>query len=53
MLPAAASGSDYALGPDSMPQEGVPTGAVEKRTWNDSRIYPGTRHEYWLYVPAQ
>ena len=53
MLPAAASGSDYALGPDSMPQEGVPTGTVEKRTWNDSSIYPGTRHEYWVYVPAQ
>ncbi len=53
MLPAAASGSDYALGPDSMPQEGVPTGTVEKRTWNDSSIYPGTKHEYWVYVPAQ
>ena len=53
MLPAAAGGSDYALGPDSMPQEGVPTGTVEKRTWNDSSIYPGTKHEYWVYVPAQ
>ncbi len=53
MLPAAASGSDYALGPDSMPQEGVPTGTVEKRAWNDSSIYPGTTHEYWVYVPAQ
>ena len=53
MLPAAASGSDYALGPDSLPQEGVPTGTVEKRTWDASRIYPGTKHEYWLYVPAQ
>lgn len=53
MLPAAASGSDYALGPDSMPQEGVPTGTVEKRTWNASSVYPGTKHEYWLYVPAQ
>ena len=53
MLPAAASGSDYALGPDSMPQEGVPAGTVEKRAWNDSSIYPGTMHEYWVYVPAQ
>ena len=53
MLPAAAGGSDYALSPDSMPQEGVPTGTVEKRTWNDSSIYPGTKHEYWVYVPAQ
>ena len=53
MLPAAASGSDYALGPDSMPQEGVPTGTVQKRTWNDSSIYPGTKYEYWVYVPEQ
>jgi enterochelin esterase family protein len=26
---------------------------VEKRTWDASRIYPGTTHEYWVYVPAQ
>ncbi|MCY3932812.1 MAG: alpha/beta hydrolase-fold protein [Acidobacteria bacterium] len=53
MLPATAGGIEYALGPDSLPQEGVPTGTVEKRTWDDSRIYPGTTHEYWIYVPAQ
>ena len=53
MLPTTASGAEYALGPDSMPQEGVPTGTVEKRTWNDSSVYPGTKHEYWVYVPAQ
>lgn len=41
------------LGVDSLPQEGVPRGTVVKRTWNTSRIYPGTTHEYWVYVPAQ
>ncbi len=53
MLPAVASGSEYTLGPDSLAQEGVSTGTLEKRTWNDSSIYPGTAHEYWIYVPAQ
>ena len=53
MLPTTASGAEYTLGPDSMPQEGVPTGTVEKRTWDASSIYPGTTHEYRVYVPAQ
>lgn len=30
----------------------VPTGHVEKRTWTDSAIYPGTTRSYWVYVPA-
>ncbi len=53
LLPTGAGGAEYVLGPDSLPREGVPTGTVEKRTWDDSRIYPGTTHEYWVYVPAQ
>jgi enterochelin esterase family protein len=53
ILLTGASGAQYALGVDSKPQEGVPQGTVEKRTWDASRIYPGTTHEYWVYVPAQ
>jgi len=53
LLLTGASGAQYALGVDSLPQEGVPQGTVEKRTWDASRIYPGTTHEYWVYVPAQ
>ncbi len=53
LMATGAGGTEYALGPDSQPQEGVPTGTVEKRTWDASRIYPGTTHEYWIYVPAQ
>jgi enterochelin esterase family protein len=45
--------TDYKLGVDSLPQEGVPRGTVEKRTWNESAIYPGTTRDYWVYVPAQ
>jgi enterochelin esterase-like enzyme len=43
----------YVPGPDSKPQEGVPKGKVTKYTWNDSKIYPGTTRNYWVYVPAQ
>jgi enterochelin esterase family protein len=53
LIPTGASGAEYALGVDSKPQEGVPQGTVEKRSWDASRIYPGTTHEYWVYVPAQ
>ena len=53
LLPTSVVGAEYTLGPDSLPQEGVPAGTVEKRTWDASRIYPGTTHEYWVYVPAQ
>jgi enterochelin esterase family protein len=53
ILLTGASGAQYALGDDSKPQEGVPTGTVTQRTWDDSSIYPGTTHNYWVYVPAQ
>ena len=52
-LAAMASPSNDPLGPDSQRQEGVPAGQIEERQWNDSRIYPGVRHTYWIYVPAQ
>lgn len=53
IFPTGASGAEYVLGVDSLPQEGVPKGTVVKRTWNTSRVYPETTHEYWVYVPAQ
>lgn len=40
-------------GVDSTPQQGVPEGKVEQRTWQNSRIYPRTIRDYWVYVPAQ
>ncbi len=45
--------SEYTLGADSQPQDGVPKGAVMRRTQTPSRIYPGTTYDYWVYVPAQ
>jgi enterochelin esterase-like enzyme len=43
----------YVPGPDSKPHEGVPKGKVTKYTWDNSKIYPGTTRNYWIYVPAQ
>src|SRR4051794_34627848 len=44
---------EYTYGPDSSRQPGVPTGKVTKYAWTASTIYPGTTHDYWVYVPAQ
>lgn len=43
----------YKIGPDSMPQEGVPTGHFDGPIVIQSEAYPGTQHTYWVYVPAQ
>ncbi len=50
---AAPAADDYKLGPDSTPQDGVPKGKVTKYSWNDSKVFPGTVRDYWVYVPAQ
>jgi hypothetical protein len=45
--------SQYRLGPDSMPQDGVPKGQIRGPFTLPSKVYPGTQHTYWVYVPAQ
>lgn len=50
---ATAAAEDYTHGPDSLPQAGVPKGAVSQHTWSESKVYPGTVRDYWVYVPAQ
>jgi enterochelin esterase-like enzyme len=45
--------SQYRLGPDSMPQPGVPKGEMRGPFTLPSQVYPGTQHTYWVYVPAQ
>lgn len=52
-VPAAGIAEEYVLGPDSMPQDGVPQGTVSEHLFADSQIYPGTETEYWVYVPEQ
>lgn len=43
---------DYQLGTDSQRHEGVPKGTVTKHRW-ESKVFPGTERDYWVYVPAQ
>jgi len=43
----------YHLGPDSLPQDGVPKGEIRGPFKLPSKAYPGTFHTYWVYVPAQ
>jgi enterochelin esterase-like enzyme len=45
--------SQYRLGPDSMPQDGVPKGEIRGPFTLPSKAYEGTQHTYWVYVPAQ
>jgi enterochelin esterase family protein len=52
-LPAAQGKKTYSLGPDSLPQEGVPQGKLEGPTLFKSKIFDGTVRRYWVYVPAQ
>lgn len=39
--------------PDAIAKEGVPKGTVEKMAPWESKIYPDTSRDWWVYVPAQ
>jgi enterochelin esterase family protein len=43
----------YALGPDSLPQAGVPKGKLDGPTLFKSQVIKGTVRKYWVHVPAQ
>jgi enterochelin esterase family protein len=43
----------YLLGPDSEPHPGVPQGKVTDWEKLPSSAYPGTLHDFCVYVPAQ
>ena len=38
---------------DSMRYDDVPHGAIRGPYTLPSKVYPGTQHTYWIYVPAQ
>ena len=44
---------DYPLGPDSLPQAGVPAGRLEGPFLFRSTILAGTVRQYWVFVPEQ
>src|SRR5260221_2380421 len=44
---------NYPVDSASVEQAGIPKGEVLKFTFDQSKIFPGTLREYWIYVPAQ
>jgi sugar lactone lactonase YvrE/enterochelin esterase-like enzyme len=44
---------NYPPNPASIEQAGVPKGEVLKLTFENSKIFPGTWREYFIYIPAQ
>ena len=43
----------YETHADSREQPGVPRGTVKQMPPWESRIFPGTKRDWWVYVPAQ
>jgi enterochelin esterase family protein len=53
-VPTRLGAAGYVLGPDSIPQDGVPRGEVIKMPpWTNSAVFPGTHRDWWIYVPKQ
>lgn len=48
-----ASEEVYPVDSASVEHAGVPKGEIIKLTLANSKIFPGTWREYWVYVPAQ
>ncbi len=51
--PPAQVGKTYELGPDSLPQEGVPKGKLDGPFLFKSQVFSNTVRRYWVFVPAQ
>jgi gluconolactonase len=49
----SARAQEYKLGPDSMEQPGVPKGDVTYFKAKNSKVFPGSEHDVWVYVPKQ
>src|SRR5215207_11508732 len=49
----AQSPETYPVDSASVEHAGVPKGEVLKFTFDQSKIFPGTWREYWVYIPAQ
>lgn len=50
---AQAPAESYPVDPASVEHPSVPKGEVLKFTFSESKIFPGTFREYWVYIPAQ
>ena len=43
----------YPIDSASVEHPGVPKGEILKFTFNQSKIFPGTTRDYWIYIPKQ
>ena len=41
------------LTPVHAAEDEIPKGAVTKHTFDQSKVFPGTTRDYWIYVPKQ
>ena len=53
LLSAQQNTENYPVDSASVEHAGVPKGELLKFTFDQSKIFPGTWREYWVYVPAQ
>ncbi len=45
---------DYPIPPEALARDGgAPAGRVESFAFADSKVFPGTQREGWIYIPAQ
>ena len=44
---------NYPVDSASIEQKGVPKGEILKFSFAQSKIFPGTFREYWIYIPSQ
>lgn len=49
----AAEQRTFPLGPEHTRGDGIPVGSLMKRRLPDSKVYPDTSWDYWVYTPAQ
>ena len=49
----AQNKESYSIDSASVEHAGVPKGELLKLSFNQSKIFPGTVRDYWVYVPAQ
>jgi sugar lactone lactonase YvrE/enterochelin esterase-like enzyme len=52
-LPARAQDAAPATPPPAATAPAVPKGEVLRFTFENSKVFPGTFRDYWVYVPAQ
>ncbi|MGC4101053.1 SMP-30/gluconolactonase/LRE family protein [Ferruginibacter sp.] len=52
-LSAQQPAEKYPIDSASVEHAGVPKGEILKFSFNQSKIFPGTTRDYWIYIPAQ